>query len=332
MIGGGLLLIGILIGMVACLPSSSPNTVIAQVTAVHTTISQATLDQKSSPIVMPFPTPTAVPVKEGRILFVSSRDGNGEIYVMNDDGSNQTNLTNNLAPEGNARWSPDGAKIAYASQHDGRIQILVMNADGTGAIQLTNYELGGQTPSWSPDGTKIAFDRGRQIFVMNADGSSPERLTDGLGFLNYPSWSPDGKRIAYVYRRFVTSKSILHIMDADGRNTLQLDGISPVITYPAWSPDATQIAFVGEHNQIYVVNVDGTDLLQVTDLPGVIADIAWSPDGKKFAFSSTLDNPQPYTCFDTQTCTFDIYTVNMSGGNVTRLTTTGNNLSPAWEP
>ena len=48
------------------------------------------------------PTPTSI----GRILFISERDGNIEIYVMDADGSNQTNLTNNPADDYSPVWSP----------------------------------------------------------------------------------------------------------------------------------------------------------------------------------------------------------------------------------
>src|SRR5207302_2193555 len=55
----------------------------------------------------------------GKIAFVSDRDGNFEIYVMDADGSNQTRLTNNPAHDGEPAWSPDGAKIVFVSQRDG---------------------------------------------------------------------------------------------------------------------------------------------------------------------------------------------------------------------
>ncbi len=51
------------------------------------------------------PTPTPTPTKY-RIAFVSQRDGNNEIYVMDADGSHQTRLTNNPAGDWAPSWSP----------------------------------------------------------------------------------------------------------------------------------------------------------------------------------------------------------------------------------
>ena len=57
---------------------------------------------------------------------------------MNADGSNQTNLTNNTAPDIEPAWSPDGTRIAFHSERDGNGDIYVMNANGSNQTQLTN--------------------------------------------------------------------------------------------------------------------------------------------------------------------------------------------------
>jgi len=73
-----------------------------------------------------------------KILFSSFRDGNYEIYVMNPDGTGQTNLTGNPAIDSHPIWSPDSKQIAFGSNRDGDANIYVMNRDGSGVIQVTN--------------------------------------------------------------------------------------------------------------------------------------------------------------------------------------------------
>jgi len=86
----------------------------------------------------------------GKIGFVSDRDGNFEIYVMNADGSERTNLTNNAAYDGPAAWSPDGSHIAFISDRDGNDEVYVMNADGSAQTRLTYDSENDHAPCWSP--------------------------------------------------------------------------------------------------------------------------------------------------------------------------------------
>src|SRR5581483_3869163 len=90
-----------------------------------------------------------------KIVFVSNRDGKGEIYIMDADGSNQRNLTNNPANDDSPAWSPDGSMIAFQSDREGTVCIYIMNADGSNVRRVTTNP--GARADWSHDGKRIAF-------------------------------------------------------------------------------------------------------------------------------------------------------------------------------
>jgi len=116
------------------------------------------------------PVSAAFPGANGKIAFVSDRDGDAEIFVMNSDGSGQTQLTFNTAADDMPAWSPDGSKIVFLSTRDpdGDAEIFVMNSDGSSQTQLTFNTATDVEPAWSPDGSKIVCSK----VIVTATGRS----------------------------------------------------------------------------------------------------------------------------------------------------------------
>jgi Tol biopolymer transport system component len=159
-----------------------------------------------------------------KIVFSSGRDGNGEIYVMNADGSEQRRIvaipsSHEFSPE----WSPDGRTIAFATERDGNREIYAMDVDGRNQRNLTRHPLRdleyGDRFRWSPDGRRIAFttnrDRNTELYVMNADGSGQHRLTRTQEHESLLGWSPDGSKLAFRSEP-VKPRSAFFLMNADG--------------------------------------------------------------------------------------------------------------------
>ena len=133
-----------------------------------------------------------------RIAFVSQRDGNADIYVMDSEGFNVIQLTQDpfaifsfmasssrdLYPS----WSQDGKQIVFSSERDDYLwsvddyNTYVMDADGSNQVLLAETGLQG-LPAWSPDGQHIvlavsgAGHYEEEIYIMDADGSNLNRLT-----------------------------------------------------------------------------------------------------------------------------------------------------------
>ena len=150
----------------------------------------------------------------------SNRDGNDDIWVMNADGSAQTNLTNTQGNELGPTWSPDGTKLAFDSDVDGDRDIYTMNSDGGDQANLTPDSPSlDADPDWSPDGQKILFVSGRgdttSVWTMNVDGTAADNITDAPIFDADPAWSPTGDRI--VFTRDSGGQTFnLHLVAADG--------------------------------------------------------------------------------------------------------------------
>ena len=191
----------------------------------------------------------AFPGQNGKIVFqraASNSDTNTEIYMMDPDGANQTNLTNNPAPDYDPTVSADGAKIAFESGRDGNMEIYAMNADGTNQTRLTNDPTSDSAPAWSPDGTRIAFHRSEgggvadQIYVMIADdGSGPTKLTSTTEANVYPAWSPDGTKIAFVSTRASTTtiaNGDIYVINANGSGQTSVTSGSENDNLPSWQP------------------------------------------------------------------------------------------------
>jgi Tol biopolymer transport system component len=141
---------------------------------------------------------------DGAKIAFSRRDGTDDIWVMNADGTGQTNLTNIPGNDLFPNFSPDGTRIVFSSNRralDGSTdsEIYVMNADGSNLRPLTNNSVTDESPAFSPDGRKMAFTSTRngnttgetnnkEIWVMGADGSSPVRLTNNSVEDSDPDW------------------------------------------------------------------------------------------------------------------------------------------------
>ncbi len=266
----------------------------------------------------------------GKIAFVSERDGNHEIYVMNTDGTNQVNLTRNPAADWYPRWSPDATRIAFASNRDDDAEIYVMDANGENAIALTSSPSSDDCPAWSPDGSKIAFvsdrDGNDEIYIMSADGSNQVNLTGHPGEDKYPIWSPDGSKIAFVSKRgdypYSTSR-LVYIMNSNGTQVTRAQDISidQTMFLADWSPDGKYLAV---SKRAALCN-PAISLLEIQS--GYTSEVAekayhgsFSPDSSQLIFGCYRDE-------NWELCVLDTGTKEI----VARLTSNNaNDLNPDW--
>jgi Tol biopolymer transport system component len=168
--------------------------------------------------------------KGGKIIFTSVRDGDLDLYEMDENGGNVKRLTNTLGYDGGAFYNADCTEIVWRASRfkegpeldeyrtllsegfvkPSKMELFIAKADGSGARQITSNGAANFCPFFTPDGRRIIFSsnmldpRGREfdIFIVNKDGSgAPERITTAAAFDGFPIFSPDGKWLVWGSNR-----------------------------------------------------------------------------------------------------------------------------------
>jgi len=203
-----------------------------------------------------------------KIAFVSLRDGNQEIYVMNNDGTEQVNLTNNSGNDSWPSWSPNGDKIIFSSYRTGNWEVYIMDIDGSNQFNLTNSVTTVEACSeWSSDASEITFhsdqDGNYNIFTMNSDGTNRTRITTHSLTDAYPDWSHDGLLIAFSSTRNGGINYDIFIMNVDGSNVINISNNPSHVDYLAkWSPDGLRLVFMSDRTgdwEVFTMNSDGSN-------------------------------------------------------------------------
>jgi TolB protein len=253
---------------------------------------------------------------------------NGEIYLLNLDGSGEQRLTFNDVGDGFGVLSPDGKEIVFDSNRNRQAgeplntsDLYLMNGDGSDQTHLIR----GSSASWSPNGKRIVFhasasgtappikpDPGAatfdsDIFVVNVDdlleiGTPPRNLTnDPTAVDDDPDWSPDGEWIVYTSHS-VTDNHInsvtaeIYLRRADGTGTpVRLTTNNEEERAPNWSNDATRISYMcrtgSPRFEICVMDADGANQTQLTVNDVGDLSTAWSPDGQRIFFQRAMPAP-----------------------------------------
>jgi TolB protein len=162
-----------------------------------------------------------------QLAFMSSQNGDSEIYVTDADGSHLQRITFAAGVSTSPVWNPKtGKQIVFVSDRAGDPVLYLANSDGTNVQRLDMPDMGYVVdPAWSPNGQLLAFSWRRpsgnfDIYVMDIVSRQLVELTRDQGRNERPSWAPDGRHLVFESTR--TGTRHIWTMLADGSRPRQL--------------------------------------------------------------------------------------------------------------
>jgi Tol biopolymer transport system component len=282
-----------------------------------------------------------------RLICEGYKNNNWDLFVMNADGSNLTNLTktpdvHELYPQ----VSPDGKMIAFVSDRGKGRQtvrsVWIMNIDGTHRIKVADYA---RQPFWSPDSKTLGWlpqeykkfnikdfsTKGMMFYSLKTKESHPHPNSKKLFHLYSPGFSPNGKWIASTVHAGMGFGHADIMIEADGSKItdLKVHGCRP-----CFSPDGKYLAWGASDHKIEIAEVDwsgslpalGKHLTSIVDETNKIYHVDWSPDGKYVTVSRGIagkgDPDKPGThlaaseVVGVYAANWNLFTVNIEDGGI----------------
>ncbi len=261
-----------------------------------------------------------------KILFVSTRSGNKEIWVMDADGYNQVKITKDKSLATAPCWGKNATEIYYTSFKEYNPDLCGTFLDGSKSWFISSFPGLNVSAAWADKIERLAItlskDGNSEIYTMDRTGKNSKRLTFNNSIESSPVWSPQGNEIAFTSDRTGTPQ--IYVMNSEGFNVRRLTFQGNYNDGAAWSPKGDKIAFHARSEgyfNIFIMNVDGSDWVQLTYRNGNNEDPSWAPDGQHIVFTSDRNNRKQ-----------QIFIMNIDGTGQTQLTFDGTNISPAWSP
>jgi Tol biopolymer transport system component len=230
----------------------------------------------------------------GRVVYVSRAYGSQDIWLMDQEGKNQRQLTTGeTRADRHPAVTPDGRYIVFVSTRTGNSNIYRYDLSTGDQKQLTNG-VSEEFPSVSADGKWAIYaatgSNKHTLWKVPIDGGEPVQLTDKLS--TWPDVSPDGQKIACWYRAEPGAKWQIAVIPISGGDPEKVFDVPPSADTPIptrWMPDGSGISFVATRDgvsNVWYQPMDGAAPKQVTNFTSdLIHWFDWSSDGKQLACS-----------------------------------------------
>lgn len=227
----------------------------------------------------------------GKIIYTARTGDNQNLWVVDQDGNNQRQLTANAGNNRSPTVSPDGRHVVFVSDRTGTRYLWKMNLDGGQPVQLTTGS-DDDNPDFSPDGQWIVYKSylygNPNLLRVALEGGEPLRLTDKISVK--PAVSPlPGGLIACFYRDPALSPNKLVLIPFNGGQPVKTLDVPMSLGPLRWSTDGQSLTYIktlGGVSNIWSQPIDGGAPVQLTNFQSDrIFWFDWSRDGKSLAYA-----------------------------------------------
>lgn len=270
-----------------------------------------------------------------RIVYISETGASNKrikrLAIMDQDGANHRFLTDGRALVLTPRFSPTMQQITYMAYYNNRPRVYLYNIDTGSQTVLGDFPGMTFAPRFSPDGKKVVMSMSKNgnsdIYMMDLRSRSKQQLTRDNSINTAPSYSPDGSKIVFESDRGGTQQ--LYVMDSNGGGQKRITYGQGRYANPVWSPRGDLIAFTRMFNgQFYigVIHPDGSGERLITQAFHVEGP-TWAPNGRVLSYFK--ETPTGYS---RNSRSAQLYSIDLTGFNETRIPTPLDASDPAWSP
>ncbi|HJQ23087.1 MAG TPA: protein kinase [Blastocatellia bacterium] len=222
---------------------------------------------------------------DGRVVYSSLENGYCDLWIVNADGSNRRQLTNDPHIDNEPAVSPDSRYVVFTSQREGSEHIWIVGTDGENLWQLTHGRVE-RNPVFSPDGKWVyytSWETGKAtVWRIPSEGGEAEQVVEATS--STPHFSPDGH--LFIFR---TGSGGVSIMRTEGGPPIKTFENLRDASIIRWTPDGKALSFLAYRDgsdAIWVMPLDtGKQQKLINFKPDSMWFYEWSSDGKQLAFA-----------------------------------------------